>query len=704
MQKYLLLLLMCLVGIIETQAGIKVDNVGSGSYVLTFTNGTTESDWSKLSDIKSATSVKIVTDGYKLSATDMMKITGEYQTAIPFFPNLKTLDFEKAELNSYDDLQYIAFDNLKQLETFSFPEKTNTIPLLYGHKGMFQDNNHIKTVLMFENPAKNDLSSFTVIPAYTFQNATNLTTVRIPEGVEEIGASAFAGASAGKAPKIASIHFPNTLKRIDFDAFGYNSELTSVIIPANVNYIGDNAFKENKKLEDVYVLGNQVETFDGSFNQEYTYDGFTFNDGYDGNTNVVSINDWKSNKSYVKHPARLHFPNDPEAYKYCVNPFLRALNDLSVEELRNLNTTATKKKLNSYGIKTSDMGKLNMFNPSNWVEMEGHRYFKDDNGMFNQNCELLDPNVVPQGSTNYTPFNGWHNFMFAAGDLEEKIWHDGRLIESRWYSAVFPFDMSYNQVMSTFGAKTDVREFSYVNEHMNENGQTVRTVSFYDYPEIPDGDKNKSGWVKTGVPYMIHPGVRSVPVTTTTKSGSSTQTYRIIAGVNVEKANKEAKEGTPKTVTRNLIDGEKLNTKKGSKGSDLPIIEGTTYTFTGTYTLKDIPANSFYLGYEPPRWPLAFYVTTVVQPNKWNPYTSIVQKQTTSGDSNAKTMDLGFENIIEDDFGIATEVVNFVVQQNMQDNKVVYNLNGQAVRKNNTSLEGLSKGVYVVNGKKIVVR
>ncbi len=686
MQKYLLLLLMCLVGMIE------------GSYVLTFTNGTTESDWSKLSDIKSATSVKIVTDGYNLSTTDMMKITGEYQTAIPFFPNLKTLDFEKAELNSYDDLQYIAFDNLKQLETFSFPEKTNTIPLLYGHKGMFQDNNHIKTVLMFENPAKNDLSSFTVIPAYTFQNATNLTTVRIPEGVEEIGASAFAGASAGKAPKIASIHFPNTLKRIDSDAFGYNSELTSVTIPANVNYIGDNAFKENKKLEDVYVLGNHVETFDGSFNQEYTYDGFTFNDGYDGNTNVVSINDWKSSKSYVKHPARLHFPDDPEAYKYCVNPFLRALNDLSIEELRNLNSEATKKKLNSYGIKTNDMGKLTMFNPSNWVEMEGHRYFKDDNGMFNQYCDLLDKNVVPQGSTNYTPFNGWHNFMFAAGDLEEKIWNEGRLVESRWYSAVFPFDMSYNQVMTTYGVKTDIREFSYVNKHIVD-GQEVRTVTFSKKLPIPD-DKNNAIYVQKGVPYMIHPGVRSVPVTTTTKSGSSTQTYRTIAGVDVKNANNTIATEDPEPVKGDLVDGDKPT----RSGDNYQVIIKEAYIFKGTYKKKDIPANSFYLGYEPPKWPLAYYLTKVVQTGKWNPFTSIVQKVVSETSYQAKTMDLDFSELFGEDFGITTAVENAVVNESSKNNGVVYNLSGQAVRENNASLEGLSKGVYVVNGKKIVVR
>ena len=698
MQKYLLLLLMCLVGMIEAQAGIKVENVGTGSYILTFTSGTTANDWNALTSIKSATSVKIVTDGYKLSTNDMKKLTGESANATPFFANLKTLDLEKAELNSYDDLQYIGFDNLKMLETFAFPEKTTSIPLLYNDKGMFQDNNHIKTVLMFENPDNNDLSSFTVIPAKTFQNATNLTTVRIPEGVEEIGTSAFAGASEGKAPKIASIHFPNSLKKIEYDAFGYNSELTSVTIPPNVNYIGDNAFQKNAKLEDVYVLGNHVETFDGSFNQEYTYDGFTFNDGYDGNTSVVSINDWKSSKSYVKHPARLHFPNDPEAYKYCVNPFLRALNDLSIEELRNLNSEATKKKLNSYGIKTNDMGKLTMFNPSNWVEMEGHRYFKDDNGMFNQYCDLLDKNVVPQGSTNYTPFNGWHNFMFAAGDIEEKIWEDGRIVESRWYSAVFPFDMSYNQVMTTYGAKTDVREFSYVNQHMDDDGKEVRTVSFLTIPDMPNNDKNAAGFVKKGRPYMIHPGVRVVPVKKAA-GGAQSSYYRSIAGVDVD----AAKEVVAKNTDLEEVKGDLIKNAHLRGGREVK--EPKAYTFKGSYQDGDIPANTFYLGMWPDRpETLAFYVTTKELKGKWSAFTSVVRKVDPNANSFAKTMDLGFESFIEDDFGITTAVENAVVNESSKNKGVVYNLSGQAVRENNASLEGLSKGVYVVNGKKIVIR
>ena len=36
--------------------------------------------------------------------------------------------------------------------------------------------------------------------------------------------------------------------------------------------------------------------------------------------------------------------------------------------------------------------------------------------------------------------------------------------------------------------------------------------------------------------------------------------------------------------------------------------------------------------------------------------------------------------------------------------KAVYNLNGQAVRQGTDRLQGLGHGIYIVNGKKYVVR
>ena len=100
---------------------------------------------------------------------------------------------------------------------------------------------------------------------------------------------------------------------------------------------------------------------------------------------------------------------------------------------------------------------------------------------------------------------------------------------------------------------------------------------------------------------------------------------------------------------------------------------------------------------------MAFYVTKKTLVGKWTAFTSIVQKVNADATSQAKTMSLGFSDDFVEDFGIATEIERVYTEKRSESNSV-YNLNGQVVRENNTSVQGLSKGVYVVNGKKIVVR
>lgn len=52
--------------------------------------------------------------------------------------------------------------------------------------------------------------------------------------------------------------------------------------------------------------------------------------------------------------------------------------------------------------------------------------------------------------------------------------------------------------------------------------------------------------------------------------------------------------------------------------------------------------------------------------------------------------------------GNATGIAN--IEQNQADIYDIYNLQGQMIRKNATSLNGLAKGIYIVNGKKVMVK
>lgn len=698
MRRYLLLFVMSLACIIGMQAKITVvppEESTSGAYELTFSSGdpdtSVEGEYASMNDlpdyVKNAKSLKIVTkDGYKLTTADMTLLMGNTQPSL-FREHLESLDMGDAEIYDYSDLYLMAnatganATGLTHLKYFVFPKETTVIP-----PSMFQNNNVIEEVIMLESD-DTGFSRFEKISENCFQCCSHLKSVRIPEGVTTIGASAFGGTEDNVAPPLETIHFPNSLKTIGSAAFAYNQALTSVTIPAGVESIGDNAFQKNDNLEDVYVLGDHVTIGDGSFNQEFTYSGFTYNNDNDGSS-TVSIWDWESNKDYVKHPVRLHVPKTSDAYLYCVNPYLRALNDLTEEELSNANSSdAVKNKLKEYGIPEY---KAYLFaDPNNWVVMEGHRYFKNDEGLFNQ-YNGINGEIVPSGSTNYTAFNGWHNFMFAAGDVEEKTWPDPRLIESRWYSAVFPFNLTYDQLMTTYGNGTDVREFTGVISETDGN-KTKLTITFNQRVPIP-ANRN-SVYIEKGHPYMIHPGVRSV-------DKNNNPVSRTIAGVSVAEANDEIENGTPLTVPGDL---------KKKNGETITVEQSRVYTFVGTYEKYGdfLPAHCYYLGMYPndPESLKFYYTKSEGTSNRnWSQFTSIVKTSDSLGAYGAKSMDMDFsifnQNVFNDNYGIATSIEKAQTEREFSDR--IYNLNGQVVGKG--SLQSMPKGIYVVNGKKIVVR
>lgn len=77
-------------------------------------------------------------------------------------------------------------------------------------------------------------------------NYSNLERVDLPEGLEEIGANAFAGTS------LASIKIPATVKIIGANAF-QDTALQTVSLPASLTYLGGNAFMDNAFLTSVYM-------------------------------------------------------------------------------------------------------------------------------------------------------------------------------------------------------------------------------------------------------------------------------------------------------------------------------------------------------------------------------------------------------------------------------------------------------------------
>lgn len=80
-----------------------------------------------------------------------------------------------------------------------------------------------------------------------------ITSLHIPEGVEEIGFEAFRGQTKLKG----SLNLPNSIKVIGNDAFN-NTGLSHIKLPENLEYISRGAFSQNRNLQDTLKIPSSV--------------------------------------------------------------------------------------------------------------------------------------------------------------------------------------------------------------------------------------------------------------------------------------------------------------------------------------------------------------------------------------------------------------------------------------------------------------
>ena len=111
------------------------------------------------------------------------------------------------------------------------------------------------------HPTQKNLTSVSILPSVTFwdiectvntirgfNGMTTLTSVEIPDGVENIGYEAFSGCTG-----LTSIDLPNGMKTIGYKAFNGCTGLTSITIPDGVSLINDYAFKECTGLTSIQL-------------------------------------------------------------------------------------------------------------------------------------------------------------------------------------------------------------------------------------------------------------------------------------------------------------------------------------------------------------------------------------------------------------------------------------------------------------------
>lgn len=607
-----------------------------------------------------STNVKIVTaNGYKLSATDMNQFYGFVNnTYNPIFTKMTDLNLALAEVADDNVLATLGaaspmMNGGKQLGTLVLPENLTHTTFRFDNHGckwskivfpnatkpenagttvidpnVFTGDEWLQSLVIGTSVKSIEQGTFdgcinlaeveyeygiTQVNTHAFSGCTSLTTVILPETVTEIGKGAFENCT-----NITTLRLPNSLKYIRSEAFDHTS-ISSVIIPASVELIERGAFGNINTLTDVYVLGENTKAQNQAFlPTDYTY-GYSLPNSTNGAT--VNIGDYTTKTGL--HTV-LHYPAG--AYEKYVNRYTRVIGT------------------DQYA--SSGYPEWN----NKWV------YDADGNKL-----PVLADAYFGQSTGDYA---GWNEFMLT-GKLKG-TYKDERLIDSKWYSVCFPFDLDAKQIGNAFGSATEVCEFSGVQLGTNGDGSKYITLQF----KIPVTT------MKAHHPYMIHPGLHGAE-------------YNMIMDVTID------------TDTNGDQFAAKLKSESKSFTTD-----GVVYTFIGNHTEgAKVPKYSYYYySGNDTKWANGFY-KAMYDGVVFTPHTAVVKLSRDNGVSGAagqKFFAKSFRILDGETTGIngitGSDALNNANSQN------VYNIYGQIVRSGSASVDNLPAGVYIVNGKKYIVK
>lgn len=248
----------------------------------------------------------------------------------------------------------------------------------------------------------------------------------------------------------------------------------------------------------------------------------------------------------------------------------------------------------------------------------------------------------------------------------------GRTLQANvWNSLILPVSLTAQQVKLAFGDNT---KLSVKNSEPQENANIIEFKSV----NLNVGEETIV--LNAGTPYIIKPSI---------EPSAEAGTFTAVDGSEMKLNEKHY-----------LINQVTLNTELTS-----PDVVSTVYTcgnagdltFNGTYTTQEnkIPDGSYLLSGG--QW---YHMTLnggkVAKVQGFRTWLEPV-----NGSSNVNVQ-FSIDGVIDGDTTNSIEGIENDI--NSKANNKVYNMNGQLVRNGSTSLEGLPKGVYIVNNKKYIVK
>ncbi len=351
-------------------------------------------------------------------------------------------------------------------------------------------------------------------------------------------------------------------------------------------------------------------------------------------------------------------------------------------------------------------------------------------------------------------------YLGAQTIKEQDVFVDRRIKHSLWYSIVFPVDLTESQFHTAYGLRADLNEFSGAVYDEENNKITL------EFKEAAKADENGI-LVKKNVPYMIHPGdinlvTKKIIERYRDENNELQARYKVTGEVDEDRNpiyeteqvvqfynvksdlflkwddqdNTTMQENVMKAAETKLYNLRKARAlvkrtmnDDGKTYTDTELDDAPVrYTFIGSYREgKKIPAGSYYWGGRSAEEaaeqggsvvPFKFYYSKsgtqtwvpygalIITSDRGveidNPFTSTVNSD---NGQNAKSLDVDMSLMFFEEPNTTTGLDKPAIEiPVVKTSSKVYNMNGQLVRDNARDLNGLGKGLYIVNGRKIVVK
>ena len=543
--------------------------------------------------------------------------------------------------NLTNDGKLINLKYMDKLKTITFPRTTKEIPQACLNYGSCK----IENVIIPDNAERSVDVGIQAFPQ-------SLKTIKLgevnPNGNSKIGQQAFLGCT-----DLTSVDFGYGWKEIGTQAFTGCSALKDIVLPEGVEYIRDGAFS-GAAIEAIH-LPNTLK--------------------------VIEKNAFVCEKlKTITIPASVE---KIEAHAFQDN---KALTDVYV--------LGTKTKAENQAFYEQASASFSYTNPSGTTPLKREFYKKSGSdsplAMLHypkdaKNDYLNEHSRTPGGTTNsmlaengeiwptkedgkYTvqhgDYAGWKNFALVGENKKDDTWDDDKRVDGKWYTMCLPFDMTAQQLKSAYGSKVEVVEFSDVDVVTKPNNDKIVTLKF----------KQPVTETKAHHPYMIHPSLHK---------GTQTGVKTTIVGIKKQEEKQES-----------------LDAQKVVKTAD-----GVTYTFIGNYDKnKHLQQYSYYYysGDNESTYKNGFYKWIASNSGTWTPYTACVLMNKDNGANAKPSVSYYLESIDGQTTAIDTLPVMPAVHD-MQQGKV-YTITGQLVQQGIINLKALPQGVYIVNGKKYIVR